>query len=104
MYDRLWPPLWIECVPLVSVGALPQPAVAASTPLVAATAVPPPRRVRAGPAVTATRTAATAMAGIRILRLGIEHLSFPRIEGHGSGAVAGTGHVRTVTCLALQGQ
>jgi hypothetical protein len=27
---RLWPPLWMVCVPLRSVGVLPQPAVVAA--------------------------------------------------------------------------
>src|SRR6266516_4608749 len=30
MYERFWPPLWIDRGPLVKVGALPHPAVAAA--------------------------------------------------------------------------
>ena len=68
MYERFWPPLEIVCEPLVSAGALPQPAVAASGPMPvvlcpAASATPLMARTRpATPATTPTTSRCLGMA------------------------------------------
>ena len=64
---RFWPLLGMVRVPLVSVGALPQPAVAARAPFVAASAVAGSPPLSAPPTVAARRTAAAAMVGSRCL-------------------------------------
>ncbi|GLH99612.1 hypothetical protein Pa4123_48880 [Phytohabitans aurantiacus] len=64
------PPLWMVCVPLAIVGALPQPAVAAMVPASAADAVwrlP----LSIAPAAATTRAAATATVPRKDLRLNI---------------------------------
>ncbi|MEV4564677.1 hypothetical protein AB0K12_12980 [Nonomuraea sp. NPDC049419] len=59
MKERVRPPLWIECVPLLSVGVLPQPGVAAAA-LAARDVVS--LLLSAVPPVVITRSAATVTA------------------------------------------
>src|SRR4051794_19729987 len=68
MYVRFWPLLWMVCVPLVSAGALPHPAVAACAAAPAAYAVGPRPVARAAtPIARASPTAASAPARDRRL-------------------------------------
>src|SRR3954447_9589290 len=60
MKERFCPPLWIECGPLVSVGALPHPAVGAAAATSAADAIPPRPPATAVTATVSTRATAAA--------------------------------------------
>src|SRR5690349_10663181 len=80
---RLLPLLWIVCVPLRSVGVLPQPALDASAPTCAAGAVSPSPPLNAVPVAAAVRSTA-ANAGPRSLRVIIEDSFLPflhRVRG-----------------------
>src|SRR3954453_9414677 len=68
MYERFWPPLWIVRGPLVSVGALPQPVVAAAK---AGEAVPWTTPVSIAPTTASTSITAAVQRAKRERRFGL---------------------------------
>src|SRR5690349_1787884 len=68
MYERFWPPLWIERIPLVKVGALPQPAVAAAN---AGEAVPRTTPVTIAPITASASNTAAVREARRERRCGL---------------------------------